>query len=87
MSSSQINNGKRHVCDRATYSGAPNQKKRIKFINPDEQPKKEKYLFKYNFESLIALFLIMFGWEGDSTMKILAMLFAFVAGWSYTKEV
>lgn len=84
MSNGFYNNGKRHIQDRAYYGGAPNQKKRIKFINPDEEPKKKKYFFKYNFESLIAMLLIANGWEGNETMKILAILFAFAAGWSYT---
>ena len=30
MSNSNINNGKRHVRDRAYYGGAPNQKKRVR---------------------------------------------------------
>ena len=42
--------------DRACYGGMPNQKKRIRFINPDEEVKKEKrYLIKYNIESLLAV--------------------------------
>lgn len=50
MSNSNFNNGKRHVRDRACYGGMSNQKKRIRFINPDEEVKKEK---RYFIESII----------------------------------
>ena len=58
MSNSNFNNGKRHVRDRACYGGMPNQKKRIRFINPDEEVKKEKrYFIEYNIgESLNYIF-------------------------------
>ena len=54
MSNSNINNGKRHVRDRAFYGGAPNQKKRIR--HPALEDK--KYHFKYNIESIITIILI-----------------------------
>ena len=87
MSNSNINNGKRHVRDRAYYGGTPNQKKRIKFILPEEEPKmNKKYNFKYNIESIITIILIATGWTGGNEgMKILAMIFAFLSGWSYWK--
>ena len=85
MSNNNFNNGKRHVRDRAYYGGAPNQKKRIKFITPDEEPKmNKKYHFKFNIESIFTMMLIAAGWTGGNEgMKILAMLFAFASGWSY----
>ena len=85
MSNSNVNNGKRHVRDRAFYGGAPNQKKRIKFTIPDKELKmNKKYHFKFNIESFIAMMLIAIGWTGGNEgMKILAMFFAFVSGWSY----
>ena len=88
MSNSNVNNGKRHVRDRACYGGMPNQKKRIRFINPDEEVKKEKrYLIKYNIESLLAVLIIAHGWQGENGLKYLAMFLAFITGFSiYDKE-
>ncbi len=82
MSNSNFNNGKRHVRDRACYGGIPNQKKRVR--HPALE--KKKYNFKYNIESIITIILIATGWTGGNEgMKILAMLFAFLSGWSYWK--
>lgn len=83
MSNSNINNGKRHVRDRAFYGGAPNQKKRIR--HPALEDK--KYHFKYNIESIITIILISTGWAGGNEgMKLLAIFFAFASGWSYWKK-
>ena len=83
MSNSNVNNGKRHVRDRACYGGMPNQKKRIR--HPSSENK--KYQFKYNIESIITIILIATGWTGGNEgMKILAIFFAFISGWSYWKK-
>ena len=88
MSNSNFNNGKRHVRDKAYYGGIPNQKKRIKFINPNEENKKEeRFLIKYNLESLLAIFVIAYGWQSENGLKYLAMFLVFIAGLSiYDKE-
>ena len=89
MSNSNFNNGKRHVRDRAYYGGAPNQKKRIKFITPDEEIKpNNKLKIKFSIDSIITMCLIYVGWPAgiNEGVKILAMLFAFASGWSYWKE-
>ena len=87
MSNSNVNNGKRHVRDRVFYGGMPNQKKRIRFIIPDKELKmNKKYNFKHNIESIITIILIATGWTGGNEgMKILAIIFAFLSGWSYWK--
>lgn len=83
MSNSNFNNGKRHVRDKAYYGGIPNQKKRIKFINQKE----ERFLIKYNLESLLAIFVIAYGWQSENGLKYLAMFLVFIAGLSiYDKE-
>lgn len=82
MSNSNINNGKRHVRDRVCYGGIPNQKKRVR--HPALE--KKKYNFKYNIESIITIILIATGWTGGNEgMKTLAIIFAFLSGWSYWK--
>ena len=88
MSNSNFNNGKRHVRDRAYYGGAPNQKKRVKFITPDEEIKPNKLKIKFSIDSIITMCLIYVGWPAgiNEGVKILAMLFAFASGWSYWKE-
>lgn len=83
MSNSNFNNGKRHVRDRACYGGAPNQKKRIKFITPEEEPKpNKKYLVKYNIDVLVTLFVIVNYW-GDEKVKTIAMLLVLLNGFSF----
>lgn len=85
MSSTNFNNGKRHCFDRAVYSGVPHSsKKRVRHNKKVETYKKQH--FKFNIESIFTMMLIAAGWTGGSEgMKILAMLFAFVSGWSYWK--
>ena len=87
MSNSNFNNGKRHVRDRACYGGMPNQKKRIRFINPDEEVKKERrYFVKYNIDVLITAFIIA-NWWGDGRMKALTIFLVLLNGFSiFDKE-
>ena len=79
--STQINNGKRHVYDRAVYSGAPNQKKRIKNKNVET-----KITIKYNLCALSAALLVGSQLEGPDNVKLLIMVLALVGGFQIFKE-
>jgi hypothetical protein len=79
--STQINNGKRHVYDRAVYSGAPNQKKRIKNKNVET-----KITIKYNLCALSAALLVGSQLEGPDNIKLLIMVLALVGGFQVFKE-
>ena len=79
--STQINNGKRHVYDRAVYSGAPNQKKRIKNKNVET-----KITIKYNLCALSAALLVGSQLEGPDNIKLLIMVLALVGGFQIFKE-
>ena len=79
--STQINNGKRHFYDRAVYSGAPNQKKRIKNKNIET-----KITIKYNLCALSAALLVGSQLEGPDNIKLLIMVLALVGGFQVFKE-
>jgi hypothetical protein len=79
--STQINNGKRHVYDRAVYSGAPNQKKRVKNKNVET-----KITIKYNLCALSAALLVGSQLEGPDNIKLLIMVLALVGGFQVFKE-
>lgn len=79
--STQINNGKRHVYDRAVYSDAPNQKKRIKNKNVET-----KITIKYNLCALSAALLVGSQLEGPDNIKLLIMVLALVGGFQVFKE-
>lgn len=79
--STQINNGKRHVYDRAVYSGAPNQKKRIKNKNVET-----KITIKYNLCALSAALLVGSQLEGPDNIKLLIIVLALVGGFQVFKE-
>lgn len=79
--STQINNGKRHVYDRAVYSGAPNQKKRIKNKNIET-----KITIKYNLCALSAALLVGSQLEGPDNIKLLIMVLVLVGGFQVFKE-
>ena len=79
--STQINNGKRHVYDRAVYSGAPNQKKRIKNKNVET-----KITIKYNLCALSAALLVGSQLEGPDNIKLFIMVLALVGGFQIFKE-
>lgn len=80
--STQFNNGKRHVYDRAVYSGAPNQKKRIK-KNKNVETENEtetKITIKYNLCALSAALLIGSQLEGPNDIKLFIMALALIGG-------
>lgn len=79
--STQVNNGKRHIYDRAVYSGAPNQKKRIKNKNTET-----KVTIKYNLCALSAALLVGSQLEGPDNIKLFIMALALVGGFQVFKE-
>ena len=79
--STQINNGKLHICDRAIYSGAPNQKKRIKNKNTET-----KITIKYNLCALFAALLIGSQLEGPDNIKLLVIVLSLIGGFQIFKE-
>ena len=76
--STQFNNGKRHVYDKAVYSGAPNQKKRIKKNKNVET--ETKITIKYNLCALSAALLVGSQLEGPDDIKLLIMALALIGG-------
>ena len=84
MSTSNINNGKRHVRDRAYYGGLPNQKKRIKHIKKEENT--QRITIKYNLCAVSTALLIANQLEGSEEMKLFIILLALCSGFQYFKE-
>lgn len=76
--STKFNNGKRHVYDRAVYSGAPNQKKRIK--KNKNIGTETKITIKYNLCALSAALLIGSQLEGPNDIKLFIMALALIGG-------
>ena len=80
MSTSNINNGKRHVRDRAYYGGVPNKKKRVKFTKKEEN---KKITIKYNLCAVSTALLVTNHLEGNEAMKILIIFLALFSGLQY----
>lgn len=84
MSTSNINNGKRHVRDRAYYGGIPNQKKRVKSVKKEES--KQRITIKYNLCAVSTALLVANHLEGNEEMKLLVIFLALCSGLQYFKE-
>lgn len=85
MSSTNINNGKRHCFDRAAYSGVPHSsKKRVRHNKTVETYKKQH--FKFNLGGLATAFVIWFSLEGDPLLKAVTGLAAIACSFHYWED-
>lgn len=83
MSTSNFNNGKRHVRDRAYYGGIPNQKRRIKSVKEES---KQRITIKYNLCAVSTALLVANHLEGNEEMKLFIIILALCSGLQYFKE-
>lgn len=85
MSSTNINNKKRHCFDRATYDRMPHSsRKRVRHDKTIETHKKQN--FHFNLGGLMAAFVIWFSLEGDPFLKAITGLTVIACSFHYWED-